>query len=335
MQSGPQGVPGRPRVIFIRGITTRSGTNYLSDLMALHPQCDHARRPIWEDFSLDDADQLERYVARLSRRWPAHWEVPVGDIRAQLLREFGDGLVRTLVAHPERPGTVTIAKSPSVRGLEHFFAMFPGDPLLVLVRDGRSVVESMMRSFGQSFDRAARDWAAGADAVLRFRSRHLSSEGTRWLLLRYEDIVLDVRLAIRRIADIADLDPDAIDLSAATALPVRGSSSFQRDDGDVHWRGVPQDESFKPLERASTWDEERHRRFNWIAGEQMVELGYSLTGSATSDLADRIRYQPRDLFYAMDRIRYEPRNMLHAVEAAAGRVRRRWAGSDRTTARQR
>jgi hypothetical protein len=67
----------------------------------------------------------------------------------------------------------------------------------------------------------------------------------------------------------------------------------------------------------------------------MVELGYSLTGSATSELADRIRYQPRDLFYAMDRIRYEPRNMLHAVEAAAGRVRRRWAGSDRTTARQR
>lgn len=310
MSSGAQRASARPRVIFIRGITQRSGTNYLRDLVTLHPQCCHARQPIWEDFSLDDAAHLDRYVARLSRRWPPAWGVPEAEIRAQLLREFGDALVRSLVANPKRPGVITVAKTPSVRGLRHYFDMFPDDPLLVLVRDGRSVVESSMRSFGQSFERAAHDWVSGADTVVRFREQHGSTEGTRWLLLRYEDVVRDVRTTIRRIVDFMGLDPDAIDISKASSLPVRGSSSFRTQDGNVNWTRVPKDESFKPLERSAAWDDERHRRFNRIAGEQMTELGYQLAGPPVR-FTDRIRYQPRDIAYLMS--------------VAARRARRSWA----------
>ena len=59
------------------------------------------------------------------------------------------------------------------------FDLFPDDYLIVLVRDGRAVVESKQRSFGETFESAAREWAAGAETILRFAREHASTRGTR------------------------------------------------------------------------------------------------------------------------------------------------------------
>src|SRR3954468_20659315 len=104
------------------------------------------------------------------------------------------------------------------------------------------------------------------------------------MLLRYEDVLTDVTTILASIGAATGLDPSRIDPAAAQGLPVRGSSSFRGDVGKVHWRGVEKDELFKPLERAANWDDERHERFNWLAGEQMLELGYSLTGPTHAEI---------------------------------------------------
>lgn len=295
-------------MIFVRGITTRSGTNYLGDLLALHPQVGRARHPVWEDFSLDQAAHLDEYFARSLERWPRAWDIPLPAIRAELLREFGDGLVRVLIANPDRPSALTVAKSPSVRGLRYFFDLFPDDYLIVLVRDGRSVVESKRRSFGQSFDSAAREWATSADTILQFSREHARTRGSRWILLRYEDVLTDVIATLQSIGAVTGLDPAGIDLTAAEALPVRGSSSFGRVEGRVDWRCAEKNEAFKPLERAAAWDGEQHKRFNWLAGDQMLELGYGLTGSTDATFKDRLMYQSHDL--------------IHILRTSAGRARR-------------
>lgn len=278
--------------------------------MASHPSLCHALHPVWEDFSLDDAALLASYVARLSRRWPVEWEVALGAVRSDLMRNFGDGLVSSLIANPKRPGATVVAKTPSVVGLEYFFELFPEDLLLVLVRDGRSVVESWSRSFGKPFDLGAREWAAGADTVLEFRRRHAATEGTRWLMLRYEEVVHDVMGTLERVAATAGVDAGGYTIERAEALPVRGSSSFQTEKGAVHWTRVAKDETFQPLKRWADWTDSQHRHFNWIAGTQMVELGYRLTGPSAS-AADRLRHRPRALF--------------RAAEDAARTARRTWA----------
>ena len=55
--------------IFVLGVMPRSGTNYLYDFLALHPDCAPARAPIWEDFFLQHADLLMAYTATVRRRW--------------------------------------------------------------------------------------------------------------------------------------------------------------------------------------------------------------------------------------------------------------------------
>ena len=58
--------------IFILGISQRSGTNFLSDLLALHPDCDATLIP--EDFFVAHADLLIKFANSLDRIWQ-HWKI--------------------------------------------------------------------------------------------------------------------------------------------------------------------------------------------------------------------------------------------------------------------
>ena len=66
MPAGPE------QAIFIIGVEHRSGTNFLSDLLALHDDC---CRPatIGEDFLLHHAEHLRRYAAGLHESWNPEW----------------------------------------------------------------------------------------------------------------------------------------------------------------------------------------------------------------------------------------------------------------------
>ena len=68
---------------------------------------------------------------------------------------------------------------------------------------------------------------------------------------------------------------DTYDFDQALTLPVVGSSVFGRAGGAVHWLPVPKTEEFQPLHRAAGWTGAQHERFNWIAGTELMTLGYS------------------------------------------------------------
>ncbi len=259
--------------VLVLGISPRSGTNHLEQLLCLHRDCAPGRQPIREDFFLEVADHLLAFGEDVRRRWDPAWGHVDEATMADLYRELGDGLLRFLTVDPQRR---LVAKTPSVVNLPHVFTLFPTATVLLLVRDGRAVVESCVRTFGWDFDLATRRWAAAADTIADFLRRRPSPD-RQVQLLRYEALVSDPAGAVSRLLESLDLDPAGYDFAAVEHLPVRGSS-VHRGSGrhEVHWEPVARDATFDPLRRWQSWDTARHERFAWLAGRQQRALGYDL-----------------------------------------------------------
>jgi len=265
--------------IFVLGITGRSGTNYLRDLIALHPGCEKARSPIWEDFFLSEAHLLLEYVRRVRRRWESWDHAGVG---SELVANIGDGLLAFLSEGAEQR---IVTKTPSVRNLEHFFELFPSAYLLIIVRDARSVIESAVKSFEADYEAWARDWARAAKRILEFDAAH-DNQNSRHRVVRYEDLVTRTREELTGILDFVGLDVNNYDFDAAEHLPTRGSSQLTGE-GAMHWQPVERSDDFDPLRRWEHWSQDRHDRVTWILGAYLGALGYDAgpaqaQGGATS-----------------------------------------------------
>src|SRR5262245_36511779 len=101
--------------IFIIGIRSRSGTNYLSDLLRLHPDCWDIPRPIWEDYILTHADLVARYARSTYSHWH-RWVIAEGveeKLEDKLLQCIGDGLIAFLTSRTRARRLIT--KMPGVR----------------------------------------------------------------------------------------------------------------------------------------------------------------------------------------------------------------------------
>jgi protein-tyrosine sulfotransferase len=257
--------------VFIHGVLQRSGTNFLFDLLLAHPDLAGARDPIYEDGFLEHSDDLFRYVDTVRSAWNPEWGEFPEDVDQQLLASIGDGLLSFLTKEPKKR---LLVKNPRPDNLGRFFSLFPRGRLVLLLRDGRSVVHSAIKKFNVDLELAAQLWARGADEIAEFRD---TSEGrSRSVLVRYEDLFSDLRPHLGRIFDFCDLDESSYDFERAANLPVRGSSEFTGSEHDyLHWEPVERDDTFDPLRRWESWSPEMHEEFWAIAGAQMERLGYS------------------------------------------------------------
>lgn len=268
--------PG-PRLAFILGIDKRSGTNYLFRLLREHPHCS-GPGPVWEDWFVENSRFLKHFGERVCRRWAPEWGVPesVGG-EPRIMRGFGDALRDFLLLQlPDRDSSqVLLAKTPSIEGLEHFFELFPDAHLIILVRDGRALVESGVRSFGWKYEGATRRWRERARKILKFIDENRSSDRSI-LLLRYEDLVTDQASESTKVFRFLGVNPDLFDFNMAKTLSVTGTCETKSAEGRLDWRPQERRLDFNPLARARDWGWKQHERFNWLAGEEMKKLGYDL-----------------------------------------------------------
>jgi hypothetical protein len=150
--------------------------------------------------------------------------------------------------------------------------LFPNAQVLVLARDGPATVESGHRSFGWPYEEAMLAWRQSVRRILSFLA---SEDGPRSQLIRFEDLTADPIREIAQVLDFLGLDPVRYPFDRIDDIPVFGSSSFGRTNGEeVHWRPVPKDPSFDPLARAQSWPPHRLARFAWLAGAEQRWLGY-------------------------------------------------------------
>jgi Sulfotransferase family len=255
--------------VFILGIRPRSGTNFLWDLLRLHPELTAPRSPVNEDFLIKHSDHLARYATEVRKHWKK-WDRSI-DLTAEIQADLGRGLIGFMNHDPDKR---LLTKTPTVVNLKHFPALFPEAQLILLVRDGRAVVESGMRSFGWDFDTAVHRWRAAADEIRRFQKKGECP----YHLVRYEELLLDLDGSIKQILEYLDLEIAAYDFEAAANLPVRGSSTFHRTEGrKVSWSPVAKTGNFDPSARWKQWSPNRLRRFDYLAGEQLRYFGYEPT----------------------------------------------------------
>ena len=272
----------KPKICFILGINQRSGTNFIYRLLGEHPSC-AASGPIWEDHFLRHSKMLIDYANALFKSWNPIWEVEkkIGG-QEMLLRHFGDAIEHFLRLQVIRdfphqiPPKLLLTKTPNVIGLDNFFDLFPGAYLILLVRDGRAVVESGVRSFDWNYEDAMWKWRAAARAILSFQEKHRTAK-KKFIILKYEDLVMNEKHELLKLFGFLGLDPELFDFNSTKALGVTGSSESRKQGAPIFWKEVTQKKAdFDPLARFANWDRKKQERFNWIAGQDMTRLGYDL-----------------------------------------------------------
>ena len=266
--------------IFILGIMPRCGTNFLSNLLILHPDC-VPRDTVWEDFTIAHADLLLRYSDRVTRHWDPKWGVS-GQTRDEFNHSLGSGLTSFLTLHSR--GHRVVSKTPRVDNLELFFRFFPDAPLLILVRDGRAVLESGIRSFGWNREANLHSLSSAARKIVDFRRDH-DANVHRYRIVKYEDLWQQPVQEMREILNFLDLAADDYDFDKAAQLPIRGSSDLvHQDEESLHWDPVDKTPDFDPLSRFEHWSPAMHYRYNRVAGKHLEALGYKRVDTGRTGL---------------------------------------------------
>lgn len=277
-------------LVFILGIMQRSGTNYLNNLLLLHPNCEYPGF-VWEDYLIAPAEYLNKYAELVYNNWNPAWKSRLTEIMGPnpLLRCLGEGLrsfFSKQFASNLRPrlGSTQVGEAfgddskklvtatPSVRNIKYFFDLFPGAYLLIIIRDGRSVVESGIKSFDWDYEYAIRRWADAAETILQFVQ---TAQQKQYLIIKYEDLYTNTEKEMTKILSFLGLDIERYDFNAAANLTVTGSSELRNKEGKVHWNARKKTSDFNSIKRWHSWKRPLHERFNWLTESFMEQFKYT------------------------------------------------------------
>lgn len=259
----------RGPAVMIHGILPRAGTVYAGQLLRLHPELHPFPHNLYEVPFL----QLSDRVLQLQEQFLANHRHNRGKVgETDFLTLFGSALVAHL--HAGTPaGKRMLVKVPSVEYLHFFPHVYPHEHLLVLVRDGRDLVDSTVRTWPMfPFSFACRRWRRAAEMVVRFDEQWEGPHDGYWLA-RYEDAVHDPEGFVREACRRFGLDEGAYPYAEIESIRVRGSSTVTAA-GEVVWEPQERPEAFRPVGRWRRWPERKKRTFKRLAGGMLLALGY-------------------------------------------------------------
>lgn len=260
----------REPALLIHGMLPRVGTVYVGELLRLHPDLDAYPRQIWEVPFLQLRDELLHTQEQFMCAY-RHNAGKLGD--HDFLPVFGAALLAYLQAETPTDKRLLL-KVPSVQHLDSFFCMFPHEHLLVLLRDGRDVVESTIKTWPQlRFSFVCRRWRRAARMVLACHERFCQRTEGYWLA-RYEDAVREPQAFVMEACRRFCLNESRYPVKRIAEIAVHGSSSLSVK-GDVSWQPVAKPKDFRPTGRWCDWPASKKRIFKQIAGRELVELGYA------------------------------------------------------------
>jgi protein-tyrosine sulfotransferase len=269
--------PDYPPAIFVHGVLPRSGTNFVANLLALHPDVAAFPRRLWEFPLLHVVPGARALESEFLAMFPRNAEVMqpfellaylAGGWLASLQREVGERRV--------------LLKSPHAQNLFLFRHLFPGDKLVLCLRDGRDVIASSSATFRsrllrKSFRQLVTEWKLATDAVLSFAPGGPNAH-PNVVVLRYEDLAGDAVEAVGTVLDRLGLDAARYPFAAAGVMPVFGSST-SAETGDARWQPRPRGTGFHPVGRWHAWPERRKEAFLRAAGDTLARAGYSRTAA--------------------------------------------------------
>jgi protein-tyrosine sulfotransferase len=262
---------GRNPAIFIQGIMPRSGTVYVGELLRLHPSIYAYPNQIWEFPALTLTNDLNN----LQKKFLVSYRFNQDKFEDNdFVTLFGAALMAYL-HQSVPPHQRLLIKMPSVQYLNYFPAMFPYENLLILLRDGRDLVHSTLRTWRQlNFVQVCLRWNRSARIILTTIKQLEACGGTSYCLAKYEDALQKPEVFISEVCRRFDLDESHYPYERIQAIRVIGSSKLEKK-GKVRWRHLDRPKDFKPLEYWKDWSLLRKVIFKAIAGKSLIELGYS------------------------------------------------------------
>lgn len=262
-----------PAPVIVLGVMPRCGTNFLHDLLALHPDVYPDPGTLYEFPLLSVTGAARALRDEFVLRFPRNAEnVHELDLLAMLAGAWLGELRREAGSAP------ILLKSPHVNGVGLAPHIFSGARIILCLRDGRDVVDSTLKSFSRfslgrkTFGQLSREWRLGAEAIASFRPGGENAHPDV-IVVRYEDLISDLKANVSVILQHAGLAADRYDLDAAATLPVRGSSRSSAV-GDDRWKPEARTADFKPLRRWENWSQARKDQFIRIAGPSLSAAGY-------------------------------------------------------------
>jgi protein-tyrosine sulfotransferase len=264
-------IRGRERgpALIIHGVMPRAGTVYAGELLRLHPDLVAYPGRIWEAPLLQlagDVDDLQEKFLWAHRH-------NIGKLgQRDFLPLLGAAFLAYLGNSVPEDKRILL-KVPGVHHLSDFTTMFPHEHLLVLMRDGRDVVHSTLKTWPQlMFWMACRRWKRSARMVLACDERYRKRDSGYWLG-RFEHAVEDPAGFVRAACAHFGLDEERYPFERIGEVAVRGSSSLQ-EQGDVDWQPREKPEGFDPTGHWRDWSRLRTWTFKRIAGQELIALGY-------------------------------------------------------------
>ena len=128
---------GMKEGIMIHGIMPRCGSGYCGQLFRLHPEIANYPNKMWEVPFLQNAS----YMARFTEMFLESYKKNKDRMKQKDLYPFyGLSFLLYMYSHCEK-GKTMLLKVPSIRHLKYFFDFFPHEKLIVVLRDGRDMVE--------------------------------------------------------------------------------------------------------------------------------------------------------------------------------------------------
>jgi protein-tyrosine sulfotransferase len=261
----------------VHGVLPRSGTNYLADLLERHQDVHAHPHRFWEFPLLSVTDRVEELQADFARVYRRN---------AEVLKpfEFAACLASGLMRHLQElvgPDKTMLFKFPYVHYVSLFRLLFPQDYLILLLRDGRDVVSSSMKTFQKGFfisrfSNYCVEWDCAARTILKYDGGG-PKKHPRTLVVKYEDLFSSPGESIRAILRRVGLESARYDFADIGNMPVRGSSDLAEHAGGIHWKPQSRQEKFNPVGRWKDWPERRKRRFKAKAGDTLIAAGYAVS----------------------------------------------------------
>lgn len=268
----------------------RSGTNFLADALSKHSLIARSPGNFWEYVPFRFHPMLESYVDHVAESKHAH-EFSSNEFLPFLGKAWLDFLAADVAT-----GKIPLFKEPSIDHLESMFQMYLNCKAIFILRDGRDIVASALKSDfvmprfrwwkrsqirrllpDEDFRILCRQYRDASRDLTNFLSSEAAERyRNQYLVVKYEALVDDSRNQLVEIIEWLDLDPDQFDWEEFGKMPVRGSSFLRGEDGGHDFGiGVERpEEGFDPKKRWADWSSRRLEYFDRVAGRFARELGY-------------------------------------------------------------
>ena len=261
----------RPPAIMIFGVLPRSGTVHVGELLGLHPEVAAYPNDIWEIPFLDQMPHLAAFQTGFFARYKQNRQRMPDN---EFLPLFGSAFIAYL--HSFAPaGKRILVKEPRVHYLGYIPAVFPFENLLLLLRDGRDVVQSSLRTWPtMRFEDLCTRWARSAKAMLDFHTSYEQREPSCHLV-RFEDVLDNPGGFVRESCRTFKLDDSVYPFDKQKDVTIIGSSTIS-EEGKVSWFDhVKPPAGFRPKGHWHNWTRNQKKRFKKLAGRALIESGYA------------------------------------------------------------